>query len=363
MVEYFVGPDAMEAFIFQSGKTPVWYSFVNSSDFNSLAWSFIHYFQNQQAILNDPSGYMSTAYALWQQLLPPELASAAKLTLIPDGILNQIPFDALVTAQPAPGLSLRQAPYLIRKQEIHYAWSLNVLQQQKKLHATAKNYALSLAPGFANGERGLAPLATDEREWPHNSTALLGNSADLQHFLEAVGNYQILHLSTHAVAAVYSGELTRLELFDQSLYLPSIYALPLQADLVTLSACQTGLGSSYAGEGVMSLSRAFAQAGAACVISSLWSVNDQSTRQLLAGFYQRLAAGEPIGQSLRAAKLGYLDDPDIRGAMQTPYCWAGLTMVGDNRVVSTGGYGWKGWLTGALILLLITWYVRVKRKR
>ena len=83
-------------------------------------------------------------------------------------------------------------------------------------------------------------------------------------------------------------QLPRLELFDQPLFLPSIYALPLQADLVTLSACQTGLGHEQSGEGVMSLARAFAQAGAACVVSSLWSVNDQSTSRLLAGHASRM---------------------------------------------------------------------------
>jgi len=314
--------------------------------------------------LNDPAGYLNTAYVLWQKLLPPELASAAKLTLIPDGFLNLIPFDALLTAQAEPGLSLRQAPYLIRKQEVSYAWSLYVLQQQKSLHSTAKNHALCLAPGFEHGERGLAPLATNTREWPRNSVNLLGSAADLQHFMEAVGNYRVLHLSTHAFASVRDGQLPRLELFDQSLFLPSIYALPLQTELVTLSACQTGLGKEHAGEGVMSLARAFAQAGAACVVSSLWSVNDQSTQQLLDGFYRSIESGHSIGQSLRTAKLGYLDNPDIRAAMQTPYCWAGLTMVGDNRVISPEASQWSGWmLAGLLALLLAGWYFWTKGRR
>ena len=105
----------------------------------------------------------------------------------------------------------------------------------------------------------------------------------------------------------------------------------------------------------MSLARAFAQAGAACVISSLWSVNDQSTSRLLESFYQNLDAGNTTGQALRSAKLGYLNDPEIRSTMQSPFFWAGLTMVGDDRVVQGGGIGWWVWLVIGGVLLMAGW--------
>ena len=73
----------------------------------------------------------------------------------------------------------------------------------------------------------------------------------------------------------------------------------------------------------MSLARAFAQAGAACIVSSLWSVNDQSTSRLLQYFYKNIRLGHTSGASLREAKLAYLSDSEVGSAAQSPYFWAG----------------------------------------
>ncbi len=350
MMVYFVCPQTIEVFVFQKNKATLWQSLPNNVELHGLLGKYLAYFENQNVMLNDPAGYLNTAFLLWQKLLPAETANAAKLTIVPDGFLTFIPFDALVTSQPDNSTSLRNAAYVVRRQTVRYAWSFSVLRQQKSLHSNAKNYALSLAPGFADSQRGLATLSGDAAERPTNSDVLLNEAADLSHFMAAVGMYRVLHLSTHAIASVQDGQLPRLELFDQPLFLPNIYALPLQADLVTLSACQTGLGHDQSGEGVMSLARAFTQAGAACVVSSLWSVNDVSTSQLLANFYRKIAQGNSIGQALRSAKLQYLDDPEVRATMQSPYFWAGLTMVGDDRVIKGGASGWWLWAIGALAL-------------
>jgi CHAT domain-containing protein len=359
LVEYFAGPAHIEAFVFQANKAALWFSFENSRDLQTLAGQYLAYFENQNAILNDPQGYFKVAYKLWQKLLPPELAKASIISIVPDGFLNFIPFDALVTAAPEAGTTLRNAAYLIRTQQVRHAWSLSVLQQQKKLTSKADNYALCLAPGFSKGERGLTPLQSPATERPSGSKVLSNESADVEGFTRRAGMYRLLHLSTHAFATPVAGQLPRLELFDQPLYLPSIYALPLQADLVTLSACQTGLGQVQSGEGVMSLARAFAQAGAACVVSSLWSVNDRSTSQLLSGFYRSLENGRSIGQSLRESKLAYIGDAEVRAAMQSPYFWAGLVMVGDDRVVAAGT-GWWPWIAGLALAFGVGlwWWLR-----
>jgi hypothetical protein len=159
------------------------------------------------------------------------------LLIVPDGFLNFIPFEALVTAAPGTGVSLRNASYLIRNQELRYAWSLAVLRQQNKMQSQAENYLLALAPGFTNGERGLAPLRAGSEEWQsagRSTTKLLGQEADLQHFSQELVRHRVVHFATHA----FSDQNPRIELYDQSLLLPDVYALPLRADLVVLSACQ-----------------------------------------------------------------------------------------------------------------------------
>ncbi|MBC7775572.1 MAG: CHAT domain-containing protein, partial [Phycisphaerae bacterium] len=359
LVEYFMSEHWMDVFVFQKDKYQIWYRIPNDADLKGLIRRYLAFFENDYAILNDPAGYFQTAYALWQKILPPETAKASILTVLPDGILNFIPFEALVTTvDNAP--NLRNAAYLLRHQEVRYAWSLAVLRQQKNLKPKASNYLLSIAPGFANHERGLAPLAPADFGWlgidGWDNQNLKRQNADLQHFLKAAGKYRVLHFSTHAFA---DGN-PRIELMDSSLLLPDLYALPLQADLVMLSACQTGLGKEEKGEGVMSLARAFAQAGAACIVSSLWSVNDQSTSRLMRYFYDRIGQGHSSGAALREAKLAYLSNPEVGSAAQSPYFWAGLVVVGDDRVIEQP-WGWGMWGilgAGLLVLLLVGWRVK-----
>ena len=191
-----------------------------------------------------------------------------------------------------------------------------------------------------------------------NRQELSAENATLQAFLKIAGGYQVLHFSTHA----FSDGNPRIELIDSSLLLPDLYALPLKADLVMLSACETGLGKEEKGEGVMSLARAFAQAGAACIVSSLWSVNDASTSRLLNYFYDNLGKGHRSALALQEAKLAYLSDPGVGSAAQTPYFWAGLVVVGDDRVIAQpwGLLEWGAGLVGVLFLIVLVHRLRRK---
>lgn len=363
LVEYFLSEQWVDVFVFQKDKNPVWNRIPNNAALQSLIRRYLGYFENDYAILNDPAGYFQTAYSLWQAILPAETTSAAVLTILPDGILNFVPFEALVTTMDGTP-SLRNAAYLLRKQEVRYAWSLAVLRQQKSLKPRPSKYLLSIAPGFANRERGLSPLVSASFDWSGimgwNVQKMEGQSADLQHFLKKSSDFRVLHFSTHA----FAGDHPRIELMDSSLLLPDLYALPLQADLVMLSACETGLGKEEKGEGVMSLARAFAQAGAACIVSSLWSVNDQSTSRLLQYFYEQIGQGKTSGTALREAKLAYLSDPSVGSAAQSPYFWAGLVAVGDDRAIEQP-WGWAMWgllLAGVTIFIFVLWWFRRKKR-
>jgi len=99
----------------------------------------------------------------------------------------------------------------------------------------------------------------------------------------------------------------------------------LDADLVTLSACETGLGKEMGGEGLVGLTRAFQYAGARTVVPSLWSVGDESTAQLMKTFYERLRAGVSKDEALREAQLTLLGDPRTAN----PFHWAAFEVIGD----------------------------------
>jgi CHAT domain-containing protein len=162
---------------------------------------------------------------------------------------------------------------------------------------------------------------------------LLRNLASEENFKKKkLDRYRILHFATHALiddkkparsAIVLSLDQDPKE--DGFLQMREIFNLKLGADLVALSACQTGLGQLIKGEGIEGLSRAFFFAGASSLLLSLWAVNDQASYQLLERFYVHLKSAEPIASSLRKAKLELIDS----GILSHPYHWAGFIITGN----------------------------------
>ncbi|MCC6459789.1 MAG: CHAT domain-containing protein [Saprospiraceae bacterium] len=353
LVEYFRSESFLDIFLCNNSGPMYWRRIPYDSMLQGQLQRFLGFFKDANAILADPAGYLELAYALGQQLLPPETASAQRLCLVPDGLLHFVPFEALLRSRPAPGASLRRADYLICRQEIRYAWSWATLQQQEAFAGTAPDFFLGLAPLFPGSERGLAPLPAGAAEWnalPAGSPeSWLGAEARAKRFCAEAGRYRLLHLCTHARADQQDSLPPRIELYDEALLLPDIYTLSLHAELVVLSACQTGIGAEQSGEGVMSLARAFAHSGAACILSSLWTVNDRSSTRLFQSFYGSLRNGKPVGAALRQAKLQYLGDNSIGAAWQTPYFWAGMVAVGANRPVDMP-WSWHWWWVVFLVV-------------
>ncbi|MCC6280695.1 MAG: CHAT domain-containing protein, partial [Saprospiraceae bacterium] len=353
LVEYFVTEAFIDVFVCAPDKALAWHRLPNDQAMRDLTGTFLAFFDNANAILAAPDTYFQTAYALWQKILPPEAATADKLTIVPDGFLNFIPFEALLYERAPPGSSLRSAPYLLQKQHLFYAWSLSTLRRQGELKSLTTSVLLGIAPGFSQGERGLAPLLSSREEWNgmthFDLVELTEQQATAERLLQRAAQARILHFSTHA----FAGDNPRIELYDNALLLPDIYTLPIQADLVVLSACETGLGKEQKGEGVMSLARAFASSGAACVVSSLWSVNDRSTARLFSRFYAHLGEKIPTGDALRQAKLDYLSDPAVGATTQSPYFWAGFLAIGAEREMNMGWRFVGTWMWWASILAVV----------
>jgi len=151
-----------------------------------------------------------------------------------------------------------------------------------------------------------------------------------------LSQYKYLHFATHGLLDTEREGLSALVLSlvdeqgkpqDGFLRAHDLYNLNLPAELVMLSACQTGLGKEYKGEGLVGLTRGFMYAGAARVMVSLWNVNDIATATLMKAFYKKLKQGLPKDDALRQAKLELL-----RGQQQAwrhPYYWAPFVLVGE----------------------------------
>lgn len=363
VIEYFVGVQGVDIFALPPAGPPVWARVAGSGELTSQVQALLALLRSRQQLETQGAAYAVLAHQVYQALLAP-IAEAIgglppELLIVPDAWLSALPFEALYT-QPAPDAPWALAPFLLRGQSVQYAFSLAVLRQQQQPALSGRRLMLHCAPQFEERQRGLPPLLQSEAElpkaWRQGRAHYAGEAATWAAFQQAAPSYRILHLSTHAAAD--GAQPPRVELYDRSAYLPDIYALPLNAELVVLSACETGLGEFQTGEGVMSLSRAFAYAGARGLISSLWPINESATAGLLYRTYERLATGVSKPLALHRAKLAYLDDGQVPAFQQSPYYWAGLVYVGDGQPVPLPAKRWPfGWLlaVGALAGLAGYW--------
>jgi CHAT domain-containing protein len=159
------------------------------------------------------------------------------------------------------------------------------------------------------------------------AVAWLGPEATEDRATALVKGPRFVHFACHALLDRRAPLESGLALTDGLLQAWEVFErIRLDADLVTLSGCETGLGADAAGEGLLGLTRAFQLAGARSVLASLWNVSDRSTSRLMARFYGELRNGVPRDEALRRAQLELL-----HGEFRAPFHWAAFALFGDAR--------------------------------
>ena len=301
----------------------------------------------------DPAAWRRSSEALGASVLPPdlirELEGEREIVIVPTGALALVPFTALPASSGGPPLGARWA--------IRYAPSLATLDQAEartSVTSSAANTA-ALRPALVVGNPSmpvvrlssgtrerLSPLPGAEKESREIAArlgveALTGAAASEAAVLRALPGAPVVHLATHGFA--YSSEAQARNSFvalapdsvhDGLLTVGTILDTPslqLSADLVVLSACQTGLGDLKQAEGTVGLQRAFLARGARSVLVSLWSVSDASTRALMTSFYRHWLkdADHPDkAESLRRAQ----EDVRHTKGWEDPRYWASFQLVG-----------------------------------
>lgn len=301
--------------------------------------------QYRDAIRNRKTNYL-LAQTLFNELLAPvsEYQNKATIIVVPDGELHLLPFSALMdgnqyaiidhtfsTTSSSTVLSLlRDREKTTLADPFQYvgvaAWTQAGNQKSFLLRIISAPEIEQLQP-LPESKQEVETIAHD---FPLSSTVLLGADATVRRFEHLpLDQYRVLHLALHGYADLQYPDRSALVFaperdgFDNGhLEVREIRRLHLNARLVTLSACDTGVGP--VGEaGVANLVNAFIEAGAESVVSTLWTIEDQATVHLMTTFYGSLAKHDSKVESLRNAQL------DLLRSNLPPYYWAGFEMVGD----------------------------------
>ncbi|MDX2134659.1 MAG: CHAT domain-containing protein [Saprospiraceae bacterium] len=376
LIEFFTGDSAVYIFavrpdtfaVHQIKRDP---GFPLDSLVRQMRYGLTDYHVSQSTLpsyeLSTAQAYAQAAHALYEKLIAPVaplIPKNGKVIIVPDGILGYVPFDALLTSRPENPERYYNHDYFGNNHPISYAYSATLLREMRdKQHKNPPGQPmLALAPffqgnpdalltwtdaaaealGLSGTRDSISALPASGQEikdvaGPFKGQTWYGAKATIDSFQRHAGQYRILHLSTHGKANDRVGDYAWLAFaqpgdtlgFDK-FYVKDIYNLALNADLVTLSACETGIGQLKRGEGIISLARAFAYAGAKSIVTTLWPVNDARTGELMRLFYRNLHKGMDKDTALWQAKKDFIQQHKKDGGAH-PYFWSGFIPVGDMR--------------------------------
>ncbi|MBV9497011.1 MAG: CHAT domain-containing protein [Acidobacteria bacterium] len=366
LVEYHLGRDRSYVWVISKQKVRV-EKLPNEATVEKLALRY------RDLLLRDPETLypesaekmrkdrVAASHALAKAVWRPVGAIKGKVLIVPDGALSYVPFAALPDAEGQPLLVAHEISYLPS------ATLLATLRRSTRAAEPLRSVAVFADPVFQRtdprfGASKPAADATprdDERytrgadlrrlRFSGQEAEAVLSAADRTKSLEALGfratkqamtsadlrRFGTLHVATHGIVnaeepdksgLVFSRYDQKGRRIDGFLKLGDIYNLDLDADLVVLSACQTAIGKSVFGEGMISLTRGFMYGGAKRVMATLWSVDDRGTAKLMAQMYESmLQKHEPPARALREAQLAMLRNP----RWSDPYYWAAFTLHGE----------------------------------
>ncbi len=418
LLEYFLGDSTLFTFTVDHSGLEVHQQKIDSVFFNAVdrlrvfskspssdaTWiaDYQHFVQDSRYLYGI---LMESAQAKFDQPFARE--KRPSLLIVPDGVLNFLPFNLLLTRQPdAVTLArndYRNLPYLLRDFDIRYEYSATLMLESKrsnpggfwhKLWHKQPTYC-GFAPSYGDGNpiasRGemdslkLTELYPDLQRGELHSLkfnipevegasqlmrgqAFTGRAATEAEFKKQAKNADVLHLAMHALTndkdPLFSQLAFERDPLDTSedgrLHAYELYNMRLKADLAVLSACNTGAGKLQRGEGVMSLSRAFKYAGCANVVMSLWTVSDEATKTIIGNFFKQLKNGKGKDEALCQAQRDFVGTATQR--FTHPYYWSTMVLIGDDEPLWKPGVPPFLWLVGILVALgLLTLFGRVRK--
>jgi CHAT domain-containing protein len=302
--------------------------------------------------------FIDASHKLYQYLIEPiaeQITGQQKLIIIPEGILNYVPFEVLMSSNDE--INFQKMPYLIKDFEISYHYSISLYTDfTQKAAYENENGMLAVAPVFDDGSENFMPsrqhgsLLWSKKEVDYIKKrfneecpdqvidVLLRNEACEGSFKQLLNqkHFDNIHISTHGEANEQTPDLSWIAFFkdendttdvsDGFLYASEVYDFQLKTNLLVLSSCESGLGKLSKGEGMISTNRGFLYAGALNIVYSIWKVNDRYTFELMKGFYDNMLLGQSYAAALRQSKLDMIEQSPIAAL---PTNWSGFLLIGQ----------------------------------
>ena len=347
LVTYFLGEDNLYSFIITKENV----SFLKGNVAEKLIKNTVLLKKN----LIDRKDFKTISKNLHHYLLGQQLNKKKKnLVIVPDNVLNYIPFEILLNDK---------NKLLIEDYTICYTGSVHLFLELKNdfFNYNTPNYWAGFSPNYQQDYK----LSSSSNEISTISKMVkgkyfVGDESKKQSFLENNKDYSILHLAMHAEIDNENPMFNKLIFSDDELTSSEIYLSNTKANLAVLSACNTGFGKLEKGEGVMSMARAFHFSGVPSVIMSLWKVPDKETNKVMVAFYKHLKSGQTKSEALKNAKLDFLASTnDIN--LKHPYYWSGFVLNGNsNTLVPAKNYNYL--IIGLFIIGIVIFGVKWIKK-
>lgn len=335
---------------------------------------------NQKEFMNQISDYVNQCHdpnidfsvqlgsQIYQKLLKTGLSklkpSIDRLSIIPDGLLHTLPFEALNTQND-------KTAYLVEDFSISYAYSANLLFRKKE-HSFELPY-LGFSSGYSSdlsqklknkqllfGNENLPQLVLARQEIDRSTNLFSGRmfldrEATLDNFYQYASKAAIIHLSLHGLVD-FDDPLRSSIIFDDHqeefvLSAADLYTRKIHSELVVLSACHSANGKVYLSEGVQGMSKAFLLSGAQTILSSLWSASEASSLQIIPTFLDNFKQGLTKDQALHQAKLNYLSS--ARPSQKHPSYWANFVLIGEITPDTTSNFPLLLLLAGLSLLAAV----------
>ncbi len=363
LLEYVIGDSTAHVF-FMDNQNVQWTRLpIAKEDLRSRIQS-LHNSLRDYSADESYQNYTEQAHWFYENLVGAPLRSKKHITnliIVPDGELGHLPFEAfLVEEAPEQDQGYGDLHYLLNDYSISYSYSAALWKENMEAPAQRNNgQMLAMAPDYGvsldstllavrlptdqwrRGELGPLPAARREVETLQEKYAgffAFDTMASEKVAKEMAADYSVLHFATHGLLDNERPVLSSLAFTEDSDSTESnfwmaheISKAQLNADLVVLSACETGYGKFERGNGIASLARAFMYAGAPSLVVSLWQVNDVATSELMRNFYDHLDKGLNKDEALRQAKLDYLQSaPELT---QHPGFWSPFIMMGKTDAI------------------------------